>query len=149
MNLLDPALSASYLLRRLYGHVSTVHMLLCPSMVLQLAHHQIMIMGGSLAKRELWNVVVEKNKNVIAELGFEGPVTKEISYTVGRNPTEIQKSNLKFRNQSETQNPLWTPEIQFEQKKIESLKMIQDPIKILCKYPYTNFITGFTWTCTD
>ena len=49
-----------------------------------------------------------------AEICPEGSVTKEISYTVGRNPNwnpEIQKSTVKSRN------PLWNPEIHCEIQK--------------------------------
>ena len=66
----------------------------------------------------------------------EGSATKEISYTVGRNPiwnpeiqqnpeiySEIQKSNLKSRN------PLWNPEIHFEIRKSNLIT--------LRVYPYT------------
>ena len=49
-------------------------------------------------------------------VSYEGSATKEISYTVGRNP-DIQSKN--------------------------------DPGYILLKYSLMNYITGFTWGCTD
>ena len=67
---------------------------------------------------------------------YEGSATKEISYTVGRNPiwnpeiqrnpeihSEVQKSNLKSRN------PLWNPEIHCEIRKSN--------LMTLRVYPYT------------
>ena len=80
----------------------------------------------------------------------EGSVTKEISYTVARNPNwspeihcEIQTSTVKCGN------PLWNPEIHSEIQKstLKSGNPIQDSTKIVHKYPYT-FINCTTQACT-
>ena len=80
----------------------------------------------------------------------EGSETKEILYTVGRNPNwnpEIHcKSILKSRN------PIWNPEIHSEIRKstLKSGNLIQDSIKILRKYPYTLHWLHYTArTCTN
>ena len=53
---------------------------------------------------------------------------KEISYTVSRNPIEIQKPKLKPKIHSEIQKFNLKPRIQSEIR-ISDPKMIQDPIK--------------------